>query len=98
MYLVRNRLCAATIMIVQGGVKQGVEVVDSLMPALFHFVWLTVCLHHDTKLRVFAMEGLKHAVPDFEKCGDENAVLAAMGQGFASVNHWWLLYVGLRVT
>ncbi|GAK85309.1 sodium-dependent transporter [Vibrio ponticus] len=73
-----------TILIVQGGVKQGIEKWSTrLMPALFVlFALLFVYIMTQTG----AVEGLKHyLVPDFEKVFDRKLILAAMGQGFFSL-------------
>lgn len=73
-----------TILIVQGGVKQGIEKWSTrLMPALFVlFALLFVYIMTQSG----AVEGLKHyLVPDFEKVFDRKLILAAMGQGFFSL-------------
>ncbi|MFW7524139.1 sodium-dependent transporter [Vibrio ostreicida] len=73
-----------TILIVQGGVRQGIERWSTrLMPALFVlFGLLFVYIMTQTG----AMEGLKHyLIPDFEKVMDRKLILAAMGQGFFSL-------------
>ncbi|MBE3651896.1 sodium-dependent transporter [Vibrio navarrensis] len=73
-----------TILIVQGGVKQGIEKWSTrLMPALFVlFAVLFVYIMTQNG----AMEGLKHyLVPDFSKVWDRKLLLAAMGQGFFSL-------------
>ncbi|NVJ57256.1 MAG: sodium-dependent transporter, partial [Vibrionaceae bacterium] len=73
-----------TVLIVQGGVKQGIEKWSTrLMPALFVlFALLFVYIMTQSG----AMEGLKHyLVPDFEKVMDRKLILAAMGQGFFSL-------------
>ncbi|MBW3698031.1 sodium-dependent transporter [Vibrio sp. T187] len=73
-----------TIMIVQGGVKQGIEKWSTrLMPALFIlFALLFVYIMTQSG----AVEGLKHyLIPDFEKVWDRKLILAAMGQGFFSL-------------
>ncbi|MFA0084502.1 sodium-dependent transporter [Vibrio sp. 10N.261.51.F12] len=73
-----------TILIVQGGVKQGIEKWSTrLMPSLFIlFALLFVYI----MMQQGAMEGLKHyLVPDFEKIWDRKLILAAMGQGFFSL-------------
>ncbi|MCV5331844.1 hypothetical protein OFD71_26550, partial [Escherichia coli] len=68
-----------TILIVQGGVKQGIEKWSTrLMPALFVLFGL---LFVYIMTQNGAMEGLKHyLVPDFEKVWDRKLILAAMGQ------------------
>ena len=73
-----------TILIVQGGVKQGIEKWSTrLMPALFILFGL---LFVYIMTQAGAMEGLKHyLVPDFEKVWDRKLILAAMGQGFFSL-------------
>lgn len=73
-----------TILIVQGGVKQGIEKWSTrLMPALFVLFGL---LFVYIMTQAGAMEGLKHyLVPDFEKVWDRKLILAAMGQGFFSL-------------
>jgi len=73
-----------TILIVQGGVKQGIEKWSTrLMPALFVLFGL---LFIYIMTQAGAMEGLKHyLVPDFEKVWDRQLILAAMGQGFFSL-------------
>ncbi|CCN81912.1 putative Na+-dependent transporter of the SNF family [Vibrio nigripulchritudo SFn27] len=73
-----------TILIVQGGVKQGIEKWSSrLMPALFILFGL---LFIYIMMQSGAMEGLKHyLIPDFEKVWDRKLILAAMGQGFFSL-------------
>ena len=73
-----------TILIVQGGIKQGIEKWSTrLMPALFVlFALLFVYI----MTQQGALEGLKHyLVPDFEKVWDRKLILAAMGQGFFSL-------------
>ncbi|KII80372.1 sodium-dependent transporter [Vibrio renipiscarius] len=73
-----------TVLIVQGGVKQGIEKWSTrLMPALFILFGL---LFVYIMTQSGAMEGLKHyLVPDFEKVFDRKLILAAMGQGFFSL-------------
>ncbi len=73
-----------TILIVQGGVKQGIEKWSTrLMPALFVLFGL---LFVYIMMQPGAMEGLKHyLVPDFDKIFDRKMILAAMGQGFFSL-------------
>ncbi|CCN36316.1 putative Na+-dependent transporter of the SNF family [Vibrio nigripulchritudo SO65] len=73
-----------TILIVQGGVKQGIEKWSSrLMPALFILFGL---LFVYIMMQSGAIEGLKHyLIPDFEKVWDRKLILAAMGQGFFSL-------------
>lgn len=73
-----------TILIVQGGVKQGIEKWSTrLMPALF---LLFALLFIYIMTQAGAMEGLKHyLVPDFAKIMDRKLILAAMGQGFFSL-------------
>ncbi|WP_165312120.1 sodium-dependent transporter [Vibrio ziniensis] len=73
-----------TILIVQGGVKQGIEKWSTrLMPALFVlfgvlFIYII--------MQPGAIEGLQHyLVPDFDKIFDRKMILAAMGQGFFSL-------------
>ena len=73
-----------TILIVQGGVKDGIEKWSTrLMPALFilfgvMFVYIM--------MQQGAMEGLRHyLIPDFAKVWDKKLILAAMGQGFFSL-------------
>ncbi len=75
---------ALTILIVQGGVKQGIEKWSTrLMPALFVLFGL---LFVYIMMQPGATEGLKHyLVPDFEKVFDRKMILAAMGQGFFSL-------------
>lgn len=73
-----------TILIVQGGVKQGIEKWSTrLMPALFVLfaaLFIYIMTQHG------AVEGLKHyLIPDFEKVMDRQLILAAMGQGFFSL-------------
>ncbi|SNX50495.1 Sodium:neurotransmitter symporter family protein [Vibrio thalassae] len=73
-----------TILIVQGGVKHGIEKWSTrLMPSLFIlFALLFVYI----MMQQGAMEGLKHyLIPDFEKVWDRKLILAAMGQGFFSL-------------
>lgn len=73
-----------TVLIVQGGVKQGIEKWSTrLMPALFVlFALLFVYIMTQSG----AMEGLKHyLIPDFDKVMDRKLLLAAMGQGFFSL-------------
>ncbi|PKF78425.1 sodium-dependent transporter [Vibrio sp. vnigr-6D03] len=73
-----------TILIVQGGIKQGIEKWSTrLMPALFVlFALLFVYI----MMQSGAVEGLKHyLIPDFEKIWDRKLILAAMGQGFFSL-------------
>ncbi len=73
-----------TILIVQGGVKKGIEKWSTrLMPALFVLFGL---LFIYIMMQPGAMEGLKHyLVPDFSKILDRKMILAAMGQGFFSL-------------
>ncbi|SON49451.1 sodium-dependent transporter [Vibrio tapetis] len=73
-----------TILIVQGGVKQGIEKWSTrLMPALFV---LFAVLFVYIMMQDGAIEGLKHyLIPDFEKIWDRKLILAAMGQGFFSL-------------
>ncbi|XAW89170.1 sodium-dependent transporter [Vibrio sp. CDRSL-10 TSBA] len=73
-----------TILIVQGGVKQGIEKWSTrLMPALFV---LFAVLFVYIMFQQGAMEGLQHyLVPDFTKIWDRDLILAAMGQGFFSL-------------
>ncbi|MGR2766484.1 sodium-dependent transporter [Photobacterium ganghwense] len=73
-----------TILIVQSGVKQGIEKWSTrLMPALFVLFGL-MFLYIMTQDG--AMEGLKHyLVPDFSKVLEPKLLLAAMGQGFFSL-------------
>ncbi|MGF1760529.1 sodium-dependent transporter [Photobacterium sagamiensis] len=73
-----------TILIVQSGVKQGIEKWSTrLMPALFALFGL-MFLYIMTQDG--AMEGLKHfIIPDFSKIFDRRLLLAAMGQGFFSL-------------
>lgn len=73
-----------TILIVQGGVKNGIEKWSTrLMPALFVlFALLFVYI----MTQAGAVEGLKHyLIPDFSKIFDRKLLLAAMGQGFFSL-------------
>ncbi|WP_070970758.1 sodium-dependent transporter [Vibrio sonorensis] len=73
-----------TVLIVQGGVKQGIEKWSTrLMPALFVlFAMLFIYIMTQSG----AVEGLKHyLVPDFDKVWDRKLILAAMGQGFFSL-------------
>ena len=73
-----------TILIVQSGVKQGIEKWSTrLMPALFALFGL---LFLYIMTQDGAMEGLKHyLIPDFSKVFDRQLLLAAMGQGFFSL-------------
>ncbi|OIQ25764.1 sodium-dependent transporter [uncultured Vibrio sp.] len=73
-----------TILIVQGGVKDGIEKWSRrLMPAL---LVLFLLLFGYIMMQSGAVEGLKHyLVPDFEKLLDRKLILAAMGQGFFSL-------------
>ncbi|NVD07345.1 sodium-dependent transporter [Vibrio sp. JPW-9-11-11] len=73
-----------TILIVQGGVKQGIEKWSTrLMPALFV---LFAALFIYIMTQQGALEGLKHyLIPDFSKVMDRKLILAAMGQGFFSL-------------
>ncbi len=73
-----------TILIVQGGVKKGIERWSTrLMPALFV---LFAVLFVYIMTQQGAMEGLKHyLIPDFDKVWDRKLILAAMGQGFFSL-------------
>ncbi|MCG3732603.1 sodium-dependent transporter [Vibrio cincinnatiensis] len=73
-----------TILIVRGGVKQGIEKWSTrLMPALFVLFGI---LFIYIMMQQGAMEGLKHyLIPDFEKVLDRKLILAAMGQGFFSL-------------
>lgn len=73
-----------TILIVQGGVKQGIEKWSTrLMPALFVLFGV---LFIYIMMQPGAMQGLQHyLVPDFEKIFDRKMILAAMGQGFFSL-------------
>jgi len=73
-----------TILIVQGGVKQGIEKWSSrLMPALF---LLFILLFAYIMTQEGAMEGLKYLlIPDFSKLLNPELLLSAMGQGFFSL-------------
>jgi len=73
-----------TILIVQGGVKQGIEKWSTrLMPALFV---LFAVLFVYIMMQDGAVEGLQHyLIPDFDKIWDRKLILAAMGQGFFSL-------------
>ncbi len=73
-----------TILIVQGGVKKGIEKWSTrLMPALF-FLFGVLFVYIITQQG--ALEGLKHyLLPDFSKVWDRKLILAAMGQGFFSL-------------
>ena len=73
-----------TILIVQSGVKQGIEKWSTrLMPALFALFGL---LFLYIMTLDGAMDGLKHyLIPDFSKVFDRQLLLAAMGQGFFSL-------------
>ncbi|PMH41135.1 transporter [Vibrio sp. 10N.286.49.B3] len=73
-----------TILIVQRGVKQGIEKWSvRLMPALFILFGV---LFIYIMMQTGAVEGLKHyLVPDFEKVWDRKLFLAAMGQAFFSL-------------
>lgn len=73
-----------TILIVQGGVKKGIEKWSNrLMPALF---LLFALLFIYIIMQTGAIEGLKHyLIPDFSKVLDKKLLLAAMGQGFFSL-------------
>lgn len=73
-----------TVLIVQGGVKQGIEKWSTrLMPALFVLFGV---LFVYIMLQDGAVEGLKHyLIPDFSKIMDRKLILAAMGQGFFSL-------------
>lgn len=73
-----------TILIVQGGIKDGIEKWSTrLMPALFILFGL---LFVYIMMQQGAVEGLKHyLIPDFEKVMDKKLILAAMGQGFFSL-------------
>ncbi|MEL0636549.1 sodium-dependent transporter [Marinomonas sp. TI.3.20] len=73
-----------TILIVQGGVKRGIEKWSTrLMPALFA---LFIILFIYIMMQQGAIEGLKHyLIPHFDKVWDRKLILAAMGQGFFSL-------------
>lgn len=73
-----------TILIVQGGVKQGIEKWSTrLMPALFVLFGV---LFIYIMMQDGAMQGLEHyLIPDFDKILDKKLILAAMGQGFFSL-------------
>ncbi len=73
-----------TILIVQGGVKKGIEKWSTrLMPALFVLFGL---LFIYIMTQDGALEGLKHyLIPDFSRVWDRKLILAAMGQGFFSL-------------
>ncbi len=73
-----------TILIVRGGVKQGIEKWSTrLMPALFVLFGV---LFIYIMMQTGATEGLKHyLIPDFDKVWDRKLILAAMGQGFFSL-------------
>ena len=73
-----------TILIVQAGVKNGIEKWSTrLMPALF--VLFGVMFIYVMTLPG-ATEGLAHyLIPDFSKIMDSDLILAAMGQGFFSL-------------
>ncbi|MDC0609916.1 sodium-dependent transporter [Vibrio sp.] len=73
-----------TILIVQGGIKKGIEKWSvRLMPSLFMlFLGLFIYI----MFQPGAVDGLKmYLVPDFSKIWDKNLLLAAMGQGFFSL-------------
>lgn len=73
-----------TILIVQGGIKQGIEKWSvRLMPSLFVlFAGLFIYI----MFQPGAVDGLKmYLIPDFSKIWDKNLLLAAMGQGFFSL-------------
>ncbi|MGO1298628.1 MAG: sodium-dependent transporter [Vibrio sp.] len=73
-----------TILIVQGGVKDGIEKWSTrLMPALFILFGV---LFVYIMMQDGAMQGLRHyLIPDFNKVWDKKLILAAMGQGFFSL-------------
>jgi len=73
-----------TILIVQGGIKQGIEKWSvRLMPALFI---LFAGLFAYIIFQPGAIDGLKmYLIPDFSKIWDRQLLLAAMGQGFFSL-------------
>ncbi|KUI98482.1 sodium-dependent transporter [Vibrio sp. MEBiC08052] len=73
-----------TILIVQGGVKQGIEKWSTrLMPALFV---LFAVLFIYILMQDGAVDGLKqYLIPDFSKIWNKDLILAAMGQGFFSL-------------
>jgi NSS family neurotransmitter:Na+ symporter len=73
-----------TILIVQGGVKQGIEKWSTrLMPALFV---LFILLFIYILMQDGAIAGLKqYLIPDFSKVWDKDLILEAMGQGFFSL-------------
>jgi NSS family neurotransmitter:Na+ symporter len=73
-----------TILIVQGGIKQGIEKWSTrLMPALFVLFGV---LFIYIMMQPGAIQGLQHyLVPDFDKIFDRKMILAAMGQGFFSL-------------
>ncbi|MFC3022334.1 sodium-dependent transporter [Vibrio zhugei] len=73
-----------TILIVQGGVKDGIEKWSTrLMPALFILFGV---LFVYIMMQDGAMQGLQHyLIPDFDKVWDKKLILAAMGQGFFSL-------------
>ncbi|SJL82219.1 sodium-dependent transporter [Vibrio palustris] len=73
-----------TILIVQGGIKEGIEKWSTrLMPALFI---LFAVLFVYIMMQDGSMEGLQHyLIPDFDKIWDKQLILAAMGQGFFSL-------------
>ncbi|MCE0494363.1 sodium-dependent transporter [Vibrio salinus] len=73
-----------TILIVQGGIKRGIEKWSvRLMPSLFIlFAGLFVYI----MFQPGAVDGLKmYLIPDFSKIWDKDLLLAAMGQGFFSL-------------
>ncbi|USH03086.1 sodium-dependent transporter [Grimontia kaedaensis] len=73
-----------TILIVQAGVKEGIEKWSTrLMPALF--ILFAVLFIYVMTLPG-ATDGLAHyLIPDFSKVMDSDLILAAMGQGFFSL-------------
>lgn len=73
-----------TIIIVQGGVKKGIEKWSvRLMPALFALFGLMFIY---IMTQQGAMEGLSHyLIPDFSKLLDKQLILTALGQGFFSL-------------
>ncbi|MDP5254876.1 MULTISPECIES: sodium-dependent transporter [unclassified Vibrio] len=73
-----------TIIIVQGGVKQGIEKWSTrLMPALFALFGLMFVY---IMTQPGAIDGLAHyLIPDFGKVWDKQLLLSAMGQGFFSL-------------
>ena len=76
---------AITVMIVLGGVKNGIEKWSSRLMPILIFILILLIIYVLTLDG--AMEGLKHyLVPDWEKVTNPSLILRAMGQAFFSLS------------